>query len=658
MSSHRVLTPIVSHASEHVRRPTVSIVIPAHNEERRIAATLDDYVRTLPQADILVVLNGCTDGTREVVERFVPLHPSLRIIEIESPIGKGGAICTGSLHCQADAIAYVDADGSTSGAELSRLIAALGDADAVIASRWLSGAQVTVRQPWIRRLASRVFNRLVRALFELPFTDTQCGAKVFRSRALHDVVQLVETSSLAVDVDILYTMRRRGYHVKEIATTWEDRGGSRIHLFSASLRMLASVLRLRLKYSALRMILPIFDRLFPTEPIGTRASLNILIFNWRDIRHPQAGGAETYLHEQAKRWVREGHRVTWVTAGFKGGTRNETIDGVDVRRIGNALTVYALAPWYYLTRLRDRYDVVIDSENGIPFFTPLFSLKKKKLLIYHVHRQVFLDQLPPPLSWFFVWVETWLMPRIYANVDFVAISNDSKADIARFRLTERPVEIVYSGVDERLVPGEKSPEPSIVWVGRIKPYKRVDWLIEAFAAVRHRIPKARLIIAGAGDDLPRLRALAQRLELDDSCEFRGFVSEDEKRRLLQSAWVFASPSSMEGWGIAAIEANACGTPAVVFDVPGLHEAIVDGYNGLVVTDREAFADGLVRVLADEPLRASLGKGSIERAAAFSWEQTSREFLRILLRDSLAGDSGLVRVDGNWMIVTRGAEESS
>jgi glycosyltransferase involved in cell wall biosynthesis len=657
MYPQRVLTPILTHTSDAVRpATTVSVVIPAHNEEHRIGATLQDYVETFPDAELLVVLNGCTDGTRAVVERFTPLHPALRIIDVGIPIGKGGAICTGILHCRSEAIAYVDADGSTSAAELRRLIGALDDADAVIASRWLPGAQLAVRQPWLRRLASRTFNRLVRTLFELPFADTQCGAKVFRSRVLHEVVQSVETSSLAIDVDILYTMRRLGYRIKEVATAWEDREGSRIRLFSSSVRMLASLLRLRLKYSALRVALPVFDKLLPTKPMGARSRLKVLIFNWRDIRHPQAGGAETYLHEQAKRWVAEGHEVTWVTAGFNGSAPSETIDGVDIRRVGNAATVYFLAPWYYITRLRDRYDVVIDSENGIPFFSPLFSLKKKKLLIYHVHRQVFLDQLPPPLSWFFVWVETWLMPRIYANVDFIAISNDSKRDIERYRLTERPVEVVISGVDARLAPGKKSDVPLVVWLGRIKPYKRVDWVIEAFAKVRERVPGARLAIAGAGVEARRLAALASRLGVSDACEFRGFVSDDEKRELLQSAWVFASASSMEGWGIAAIEANACGTPAVVFDVPGLREAIVDGKNGLVAADRDEFAAAIQRVLEDPALRTALERGSLERAAAFSWDATSRAFLRILMRDSFAGDSGLVQLDGNWLVVSTHTQE--
>jgi len=144
--------------------------------------------------------------------------------------------------------------------------------------------------------------------------------------------------------------------------------------------------------------------------------------------------------------------------------------------------------------------------------------------------------------------------------------------------------------------------------------------------------------------------------LTDACEFSGFVDEDEKRRLLQSAWVFASPSSMEGWGITVLEANACGTPAVVFDVPGLREAVVDGSSGIVAADRGEFARALESVLLDGALREKLARGSIERAAAFSWENTSRELLGILMRDSLAGEDGLVQIDGNWMLVSAGMAE--
>jgi glycosyltransferase involved in cell wall biosynthesis len=160
-----------------------------------------------------------------------------------------------------------------------------------------------------------------------------------------------------------------------------------------------------------------------------------------------------------------------------------------------------------------------------------------------------------------------------------------------------------------------------------------------------------LIVAGAGDDLDRCRALAASLGLGDACEFAGYVDEARKRELLQSAWVFASASSIEGWGIAAIEANACATPAVVFDVPGLREAVIDGVNGVIVRDRQALGDALLSVLTDRAWRERLEAGSLERSRAFSWDTSAREFLTMLMRDTLGAGSGLMQIDGNWVLVS-------
>lgn len=636
----------------------VSIIVPAYNEESRIGATLEDIASAMPTADIIVVLNGCTDGTLDVVETARRKRPNIRYITIAAPVGKGGAIRAGVLASNAEVIAYVDADGATSGAELRRLVSLLGDADALIASRWISGADIGRAQPLARRIVSRGFNFLVRGLFGLPFSDTQCGAKLFRASVLKEVVEQIETSTLAIDVDILYALHRQGRVVREVPTTWNDVDGSKINIPKSSFQMLLSVLRLRLKHSLLRYAVPLFDHFFPTSPIAMRSKLNILICNWRDVHHPQAGGAETYLHEQAKRWVALGHRVEWLTGGFAGGSKTETIDGVNVMRVGNRLTLYLAAPIMYLTKLRDRYDIIVDAENGIPFFTPLFSLKRKKLLIFHVHRGVFLKYLPAPISWLFVWIETWLMPKIYAGVDVITISEDSKSDIERFGITKRPIEVIRSGVDSRLVPGPKSETPLISYVGRLRAYKRVDWLLHAFVQIRAAVPDARLKIAGAGDDLDRLVALARELGIAGACDFCGFVSEEEKCRLLQRSWVFVSPSSMEGWGIAALEANACGTPVVVFDVPGLREAVSDGVSGKVLRDRDELAGAVVQVLTNRVERQRLERGGICRAANFSWDETARQTLDVLIRDAAATHHSLMLHEGHWLLVSRELTKSS
>lgn len=357
--------------------------------------------------------------------------------------------------------------------------------------------------------------------------------------------------------------------------------------------------------------------------------LSILMLDWRDIRHPRAGGNSKYVHEVAKVWSAEGHYVEWLTARFDGAPARETIDGVHVTRVGNAVTLYARAAFRYLRSMRDRFDVIVDSENGIPFFSPLYSTEPKILLMYHVHRDVFLRQLPWPLSWFFVAVEARLMPFVYRNATVVCVSDDTAAEMRRYGMTRRPPAIVNPGVDASLEPGAKAADPTIAYVGRLAPYKRLELLVGAMPRVLARHPRARLIIAGRGPDAARLRGVTENLGLGAAVVFRGFVSEEEKRSIYQSAWVCGVPSAKEGFCLTAIEANACGTPVVAFDLGGVRTAVPNGEGGLLLPEGSNFADGICALLDDDALRTRLGASALANAARYSWPATARELMRII-----------------------------
>jgi len=640
------------------RPPRFSVIVPAHNEQDRIGQTLQEYAGVFDDSEIIVVLNGCTDATRSVVDELRERHANLHAIDIPHAVGKGGAVRAGFVMARAEVVGYVDADGSTPAREMRRLCEAVGEADGVVASRWLPGAHVAIRQPFARRFASRNFNLLVRALFGLRYCDTQCGAKVFRRGALERVMRDVETANLAFDVDLLYMMKRRGMRVREEPTYWIDAQGSRVHLVSASLHMFAAIVRLRLHHSFLDFVVPAYDRMFPTKPIRLRHHLRILVINWRDPQHPQAGGAETYLFEQAKRWARWGHQVEWLSGGFAGGAERDRIESIPVRRVGNALTVYAAVPFTYLREFRDRFDVVVDSSNGIPFFTPLYSMKPKICVVYHVHREVFKKHLPAWLALALAWCEEKLVPLIYRNVHFVTISDDTRDEMRRVGIGDPSTGLVRCGVDERLVPGEKAPVPTVLYLGRLKAYKRVDRVIEAFARVRAVLPAAVLQIAGTGDMLPSLREMVDRLHLADAVVFEGFVDEDRKRELLQRAWVTVSLSEMEGWGITAIEGNACATPAIAHDVPGLREAIVHDESGLIVPDGGNVAEAILAVLQDDFLLRRLERGALARAASFSWDETARQMLTEMMRAIVGLDFSAFDLDGRWTFFGAPAAKAS
>ncbi len=631
-------------------RPRYSIIIPAHNEAARIESTLRDYAAIFDDSEIVVVLNGCTDATSSIVSRLRVEIGNLAAVSIEEAVGKGGAVRAGFLLARAPIVAYVDADHATSAAELRRLCEMLHDYDAVIASRWISGATVEIAQPFRRRVASRVFNACIRMLFGLRFSDTQCGAKVFRTASIRRILPGVETANFAFDVDLLFGMKAAGMRVRECATVWRDVEGSRVQLLPASSHMLASILRLRMRHSFLRVVVPLFDRLFPTKPIRVHDGFNILMLNWRDPKHPSAGGAETYLHELGKRWVAAGHSVEWLAASFAGAPPTETIEGIRITRVGNALTVYAALPLEYARNFRDRFDVILDAENGIPFFSPLFSMKPKICVVHHVHKDVFRNHLAAPLALVLTWMECWLMPRLYRNSKFVAVSEDTREAMHGIGIPRQSIDIVRNGVNAALVPGEKFARPTLVYLGRLKRYKRVDRIIDALHGVRQAIPDAVLHIAGDGDDRARLEHHARKCGIADAVIFEGFVDEARKSRLLQGAWVFVSASEIEGWGISVVEANACGTPAVSYDVPGLREAIVDGLNGRTIAEDGDLSEPILRILHDPSERARLERAALARAAEFSWDRSADSMMDVIMRCVIGDRLGLVKVRGQWNLV--------
>lgn len=614
----------------------LSIIVPAHNEEARIGPTLREYAEHFRTADIIVVLNGCTDGTETIVRAYAALFPNIKIVTIRATVGKGGAVRAGLALSSASVVAFVDADAAFAASELEKLIAALGDNDAVIGSRWRPDSVALRRVSAKRRAAGTGFNLLVRLLFGLPYGDTQCGAKVFRSAALRPIFDQLETAGFAFDVDILYLLKKRGARIVEQPVCWRDVVGSKVTLWRSGLQMAASIVRLRLRHSPLRFVLPAYDTIFPTHPLYFYDQLRILVFNWRDIANPSAGGAEVYLHGMARSWVREGHVVHWITSRFSGSSRTETIDGVTIHRVGSRLGLYVLAPFVYMSTFRNQFHVIVDSENTLPFFTPLFSMKPKMLLMYQVSRGVVRFELNRFAAAALAVLEERILPLVYKRVPFVAISESTAGAIAAKKLTRQPVEVVVSGVDANLRPGPKAIEPTLLYLGRLKRFKRVDLLIRSIAQLRHAVPDLKLRIAGSGDDEQRLRDIVSSLDLSACVSFEGRVSEARKTELLQSAWALVLPSVMEGWGIVVIEANACGTPAVGFDVPGLSETIRDGHTGFLIPEGSDLATPLLRLLTDHDLRLELGKNALRYAADYSWDASAKKMLSILVR--LAADS--------------------
>ncbi len=378
-----------------------------------------------------------------------------------------------------------------------------------------------------------------------------------------------------------------------------------------------------------------FLNLLSSKPeSATSEKMRVLIFNWRDTKHRWAGGAEAYIHEISKRWVENGIEVTVFCGNDRRNPHNQMLDGVRIIRRGGFYTVYIWAFLYYMLKFRGKFDLVIDSENGIPFFTPIFVKVPKLLLIHHVHQEVFRQYLSFPLAQIAMFLESKMMPFVYKKQKVITVSKSSKIEILKYGFSEADnIQIINPGLDMSQFSGvsEKSNQPLFSYVGRLKPYKNIDIAIKAFAKVVRDYPYAKLQIAGTGESLGDLKKLSIKLNLEKNVFFLGKISDKEKVGLLSKSWVMVQASMIEGWGITVIEANACGTPVIASDVNGLRDSVVDGKTGILAKPKsvDEFYKAMVIFLKDEALRKRMSKEAFLWAKNFSWDKSANDLQEIV-----------------------------
>jgi len=367
-------------------------------------------------------------------------------------------------------------------------------------------------------------------------------------------------------------------------------------------------------------------------------TLNILILNWRDPSHPQSGGAEKFTYEIAKRWVRLGHGVHLISGNYPNGQRRGNIGGIEVTRLGGKYSVYPFAALYYQRELRRKYDTVIDEINTVPFLTPLYVKEQKVALIHQLAADILCEELPRIQAAFWGFMESRVL-RLYRNIPLVTVSQSTKKDLVKIALHKGNIHVITQGLDHSLYKlGDKASNPQILYVGRLKRFKGIHFLIEAMKQVIQVLPNAKLSVAGRGE--PKLKAelrlLTKKMNLENEVAFLDYVSDEKKVKLMQEAHTLVLPSRREGFGLVAIEANACGTPVIATDVPGLRDAVIDGKTGLLVPygDVGALATAIKKVLIDEELRKSLSQNAVKWAKNFNWDRTANELMDII-KESLS-----------------------
>ena len=365
--------------------------------------------------------------------------------------------------------------------------------------------------------------------------------------------------------------------------------------------------------------------------------MRILVVNWQDRENPQAGGAEIHLHEIFGRIAAMGHSVRLLCGGWPDCPPRTLLDGIDVYRVGTRHTYPLLARRYYKRHLAGWPEIVVEDINKVPLYTPRWGAPAVVALVPHLFGSTAFQELAAPLA-AAVWTAERPLGRAYRGVPFEAISESTAEDLVARGIPRPSIEVIYPGIDTvSYTPNqaERSPTPVFAYLGRLKKYKGVHFVIRAFAALPS--PNAVLEIAGAGDYRDELEQLARSLDLGDRVRFLGRISEADKLALLRRAWalVFASPK--EGWGITNLEAAACATPVVASNSPGIRESVRDGQTGFLVPhgDTGAMAAAMGRLANSPALVAHLGAEARVFAESFTWEraadQTERHLQRVAAR---------------------------
>lgn len=357
--------------------------------------------------------------------------------------------------------------------------------------------------------------------------------------------------------------------------------------------------------------------------------MRVLLVNWNDRENPHSGGAEVHLHEIFGRLAARGHLIDLVASGWPGASPRAELDGMSVSRIGGRHTFALFARPAVRAMLRaDAYDIVVEDVNKLPLYLTNLTALPFCAIVPHLFGTTAFAEANWAMA-AIVWAAELPLARGYRRAAFHVISESTRDDLVRRGVPADRISVIYPGVDAGWYCPDpavtRAPEPSFLYLGRLKRYKGVEIALRALAEVRQTRPDVTLDIAGQGDDRPRLERLADTLRIASAVRFLGFVPAEEKRRLMRRAWAVVLPSPKEGWGISNVEAAACGTPAIASDSPGLRESVRPGETGFLVPhgDVPALSARMLGLAGDPGEVERLGRAARAFAAGLSWERAAQ-----------------------------------
>ncbi len=355
------------------------------------------------------------------------------------------------------------------------------------------------------------------------------------------------------------------------------------------------------------------------------------VLAWRDLDDPDAGGSEVHADHVMRRWADAGLDVLHRTSAGRGIPAEDRRNGYRVVRRGSRYSVFPRTIAAELMRRMGPYDALVEVWNGVPWFSPVWCRRPNLTVVHHVHGPMWDQIMPPPLAGGGRFLETRFAPPFYRRTEVVTPSTSTRDELLQLGFRPELVTAVDNGVEpffEPTVPDD--PHPTVVAAARLAPVKRFDELLRAAAVARERVPDLRVRIVGDGPMRGALEEWVRDHDAGGWVTLVGYVDRAVLRDEYSRAWVVASASIAEGWGLALTEAARCGTPAVATDIPGHRSSVVDGTTG-VLAPLDRLGERLADVLLDRDLRDRLAAAASARARALTWDASALGVTRVLHR---------------------------
>jgi len=365
----------------------------------------------------------------------------------------------------------------------------------------------------------------------------------------------------------------------------------------------------------------------------------ILILSWRGPGHPNAGGAELSTHEHAKAWVKAGHSVTLFTSYFRGGKREEFIDGVKIIRKGYGVFGVQIAAFiWYIFGKHMKFNLVVDQFHGIPFFTPLYVRIKKLAFIHEVAKEVWwfnpwpvpFNLIPAVIGTLF---ERFIFTILYRKIPFMTVSESTKKELVKWGIPKGNITIIHNGASVINVKVQKENRNTAIYLGVLTKDKGIEDVIKVFDLINRRDSSWQFWIVGKGNPgyLNCLNRKIRKFNLGSKIRFWGFVDQKKKFELLARAHILINPSIREGWGLVNIEANSVGTPVVAYNVPGCKDSVKNGFSGLLSEGGNigALVSNTIKLVCSKREYNRIQKNAISWGKRFSWLKATEESLKLL-----------------------------